>query len=143
MKAGSKLQAAPQQLLYTLKTIWRSNKLNPVQRDVFYNFSFNLYRDKVFLHAAGYKSDDDCFLCGASKQTHEHLILDCQKTKQIAEALGIRSMKDLYQQAEQDTWKKVRFVTTLLICSWTDNKQEVEQMIHNFPITTKQVGTVA
>ena len=143
MKAGSKLQTAPQQLLYTLKAIWRSNKLNPVQRDVFYNFSFNLYRDKVFLHAAGYKSDDDCFLCGASKQTHEHLILDCQKTKQIAETLGIRSMKDLYQQAEQDTWKKVRFVTTLLICSWTDNKQEVEQMIHNFPITTKQVGTVA
>ena len=91
------------------------------------------------MHAAGYKNDDTCFLCETAPETHQHLLMNCPKTRKTAEALKIRQMMDLYSN-DEDSWQKVKFVTSLLICSWTENKQEAEQMLNTFNASNQPDG---
>ncbi len=129
-KVCNKYNVTAQHFYKSLRVMWQSKNALSHEKNIFYQFAYNTIRDKKFYFSIGHKNSHTCFMCKASYETLEHLILKCPATYNFRLATGIKTYRDLFCHNRSKIGTITRCIATIVIGSWSNSPNTTRRLLY-------------
>ncbi len=113
----------------SIRKMWQSKNSLSHEKNIFYVFAYNSIRDKIFYYSIGHKNSLTYFLCEASNETVEHLVLYCPFTRRFRVTTGLTNRKDLFCNDRGKMGVFTRYMATLVLGSWGNTPDITRKML--------------
>ncbi len=128
-RAVQKYGIDKQHFYNSMRKMWQSKNSLSHEKNIFYEFAYNSIRDKKFYYSIGHKNSHTCFLCKASNETVEHLVLHCPFTRRFRVTTGLTGRKDLFCNDRGKMGVFTRYIATLVLGSWGNTPDITRKML--------------
>ena len=105
-----------EQIKKCLDWLWKQKCLTAAQKNIFFKFVYNCYKDKDLMWDKGLKPHPICFLCNEFENI-SHLFEQCEGTRRFLHVIGVNTMHDILLDF---TVLKVKVCVCILYGSWNE-----------------------